>query len=78
MVCRQELTFGGIINNVQHRAKNGKGWGCLYRGYDESYEFRILVKYLKFRHFIIQNNFTFMKILVKEGWTNQDTGKKKN
>jgi DNA polymerase-3 subunit alpha len=32
-------------------------------------------EYLKFRHFIIQNNFTFMKI-VKEGWTNQDTGKK--
>ena len=75
----KNLTFGGIINNVQHRiAKNGKGWGMFtLEGYDESYEFRIFgEEYLKFRHFLIQNNFTFMKVLVKEGWTNQDTGKK--
>jgi DNA polymerase-3 subunit alpha len=75
----KNLTFGGIINNVQHRvAKNGKGWGIFtLEGYDENYEFRIFgEEYLKFRHFIIQNNFTFMKVLVKEGWTNQDTGKK--
>jgi DNA polymerase-3 subunit alpha len=32
-------------------------------------------EYLKFRHFI-QNNFTYMKVLVKEGWTDRDTGKK--
>ncbi|MBC5840839.1 DNA polymerase III subunit alpha [Flavobacterium sp. F-380] len=73
------LAFGGIINNVQHRvAKNGKGWGMFtLEGYDESYEFRIFgEEYLKFRHFIIQNNFTFMKVLVKDGWVNQDTGKK--
>ncbi|KDN55029.1 DNA polymerase III subunit alpha [Flavobacterium seoulense] len=73
------LTFGGIINDVQHRvAKNGKGWGMFsLEGYDESYEFRIFgEEYLKFRHFLIQNNFTFMKLTVKEGWMNQDTGKK--
>ncbi|MBU0940979.1 MAG: DNA polymerase III subunit alpha [Bacteroidetes bacterium] len=73
------LAFGGIINNVQHRvAKNGKGWGMFtLEGYDESYEFRIFgEEYLKFRHFIIQNNFTFMKVLVKDGWVNQDTDKK--
>jgi DNA polymerase-3 subunit alpha len=73
------LAFGGIINNVQHRvAKNGKGWGMFtLEGYDESYEFRIFgEEYLKFRHFIIQNNFTFMKVVVKDGWVNQDTGKK--
>jgi len=73
------LTFGGIINNVQHRvAKNGKGWAMFsLEGYDESFEFRIFgEEYLKFRHFLIQNNFTFMKLTVKEGWMNQDTGKK--
>ncbi|MGM8361605.1 DNA polymerase III subunit alpha [Flavobacterium sp. ARAG 55.4] len=73
------LTFGGIINDVQHRvAKNGKGWGMFsLEGYDESYEFRIFgEEYLKFRHFLIQNNFTFIKLTVKEGWMNQDTGKK--
>jgi DNA polymerase-3 subunit alpha len=46
-------------------------------GYDESYEFRIFgEEYLKFRHFLIQNNFAYIKVLVKEGWVNQDTGKK--
>jgi DNA polymerase-3 subunit alpha len=75
----KNLTFGGIITNVQHRvAKNGKGWGTfMLEGYDESYEFKIFgEEYLKFRHFFIQNNFTFMKVLIKEGWTNQETGKK--
>ena len=75
----KNLTFGGIINNVQHRvAKNGKGWGMFtLEGYDESYEFRIFgEEYLKFRHFLIQNNFTFMKVMVKEGWADKDTGKK--
>lgn len=72
------LSFGGIITNVQHKtAKNGKGWGSfVLEGYDESYEFRIFgEEYLKFRHFLIPNNFTFIKVLVKEGWINQE-GKK--
>jgi DNA polymerase-3 subunit alpha len=73
------LSFAGIINNVQHRvAKNGKGWGMFtLEGYDENFEFRIFgEEYLKFRHFFIQNNFTYIKIMVKEGWVNQETGKR--
>ena len=75
----KNLSFGGIISNVQHRiAKNGKGWALFtLEGYDESYEFKIFgEEYLKFRHFLIQNNFTFIKVLVKEGWTDKETGKK--
>ncbi len=75
----KNLTFGGIITNVQHRvAQNGKGWASfVLEGYDESHEFRIYgEEYLKFRHFLIQNNFTFIKILVREGWANKETGKK--
>jgi DNA polymerase-3 subunit alpha len=75
----KNLSFGGIITNVQHRvAKNGKGWASfMMEGYDESFEFRIFgEEYLKFRHFLIQNNFTFMRILVKEGWSDKETGKK--
>jgi DNA polymerase III subunit alpha len=46
-------------------------------GYDESYEFRIFgEEYLKFRHFLIQNNFTYIKVAVKEGWADKETGKK--
>jgi DNA polymerase-3 subunit alpha len=39
----EELDFGGIINNVQHRvAKTEKAWGIFtLEGYD-SYEFKIL------------------------------------
>jgi DNA polymerase-3 subunit alpha len=75
----KNLSFGGIITNVQHRiAKNGKGWASfVLEGYDENYEFRIFgEEYLKFRHFLIQNNFTFMKVAVKEGWADRETGKK--
>jgi len=75
----KNLNFAGIINNVQHRvAKNGKGWAVFnLEGYDESYEFKIFgEEYLKFRHFLIQNNFAFIKILIKDGWVNHDTGKK--
>ncbi|WP_409024901.1 DNA polymerase III subunit alpha [Flavobacterium sp.] len=75
----KNLSFGGIITNVQHRvAKNGKGWASfMMEGYDESFEFRIFgEEYLKFRHFLIQNNFTYIKIIVKEGWADKETGKK--
>ncbi|HEX8014356.1 MAG TPA: DNA polymerase III subunit alpha, partial [Flavobacterium sp.] len=75
----KNLTFAGIINNVQHRvAKNGKGWAAFnLEGYDESYEFKIFnEEYLKFRHFLIQNNFAHIKVLIKDGWVNHDTGKK--
>jgi DNA polymerase-3 subunit alpha len=74
----KNLTIGGIISNVQHKvAKNGKGWASfMLEGYDESHEFRIYgEEYLKFRHFLIANNFTYIKVTVKEGWVNQE-GKK--
>ncbi|MCW4468634.1 DNA polymerase III subunit alpha [Flavobacterium sp. MFBS3-15] len=74
----KNLSFGGIISNVQHKvAKNGKGWASfVLEGYDENHEFRIYgEEYLKFRHFLIGNNFTYIRVLVKEGWVNQE-GKK--
>jgi DNA polymerase-3 subunit alpha len=75
----KNLSFGGIVTNVQHRtAKNGKGWATFaLEGYDESYEFRIFDEdYLKYRHFLLQNQFVYFKINVKEGWVNRETGKK--
>jgi DNA polymerase-3 subunit alpha len=75
----KNLTFGGIISNVQHRiAKNGKGWALFHlEGYDESYEFKIFgEEYMKYRHYLIPNSFTYIKIMVKEGWPNKETGKK--
>ena len=75
----KNLTFGGIITNVQHRvAKNGKGWASfLLEGYDESYEFKIFGDdYMKNRYYLVPNSFTYMKIGIKEGWADKETGKK--
>ncbi len=75
----KNMSFGGIVTNVQHRtAKNGKGWATfVLEGYDESNEFRIFnEEYLKFRHFLVQNHFVFIKVNIKDGWINRDTGKK--
>ena len=73
------LTFAGIVTNVQYRtAKNGKDWAMFtLEGYDESHEFRIFdEEYLKYRHFLINNQFVYFKVTIKEGWVNRETGKK--
>ena len=75
----KSLTFGGIISNVQYRTgKNGKDWAMFtLEGYEESYDFRIFnEEYLKFRHFLVNNQFIYFKIGVKDGWVNRETGKK--
>jgi DNA polymerase-3 subunit alpha len=79
LYVNKNLSVGGIITNVQHKvAKNGKGWASFtLEGFDESYEFRIFgEEYLKFRHFLIPNNFTYIRLMVKEGWVDKETGKK--
>ena len=73
------LSFGGIITNVQYRTgKTGKDWAMFtLEGYDESHDFRIFnEEYLKFRHFLVNNQFIYFKIHVKDGWVNRETGKK--
>jgi len=75
----RELTFGGVVTDVQHRvSKQGKGWAAFtVEDYNDSYEFRIFGEdYLKFRHFFVVNSFVYVRAFVKEGWTNRDTGKK--
>jgi len=75
----RELVFGGVVTDVQHRvSKQGKGWALFtIEDYTDSFEFRIFgEEYLKFRHFLLQNSFVFVKSFIREGWTNKDTGKK--
>ena len=69
------LSFAGILTDVQHRiSKAGKGWGMFtMEDYKDSYEFRIFGEdYLKFKHFLIPNQFLFMKITILPGWTNKE------
>ncbi|HEA29985.1 MAG TPA: DNA polymerase III subunit alpha [Leeuwenhoekiella sp.] len=75
----REVTFGGVITEVQHRvSKNGKGWAAFFiEDFSDSFEFRMFGEdYLKFRHFLIPNSFVHVRVYIKEGWTNRDTGKK--
>jgi len=75
----KEISFGGVVTDVQHRvSKQGKGWGTFtIEDYMNSHEFRIFgEEYLKFKHFLMHNNFVFVRALIKEGWTNRDTGAK--
>ena len=73
------LTFAGIITNVQYRtAKNGKDWAMFtLEGYDESHEFRIFnEEFLKYKHFLVNNQFIYFKVTIKDGWVDRETGKK--
>ena len=75
----KNLSFGGIVSNVQHRTtQQNKGWATFnIEGYEETFEFKIFnEEYLKFRHYLVQSQFVFIKIFVKEGWANKETGKK--
>ena len=77
-VINRELTFGGVVSDVQHRvSKQGKGWATfIIDDYTSSQEFRIFgEEYLKFRHFLVKNSFVHVRVFVKEGWKNKETGK---
>ncbi|MEJ2112788.1 MAG: DNA polymerase III subunit alpha [Flavobacteriaceae bacterium] len=75
----KELIFGGVVTDVQHRvSRQGKGWALFtVEDYTDSYEFKIFgEEYLKYRHFLMKNNFVFVRVFIKEGWINRETGKK--
>ncbi|OYU84622.1 MAG: DNA polymerase III subunit alpha [Flavobacterium sp. BFFFF2] len=75
----KNVSFAGIVTQVQYKtARNGKDWATfVLEGYEDSHEFRIFDEdYLKFRHFLVQNHFVFVKVLVRDGWVNRETGKK--
>ncbi|MGI9549685.1 MAG: DNA polymerase III subunit alpha [Aurantibacter sp.] len=75
----RELSFAGVITDVQHRtSKNGKGWALFtMEDYTDTHEFRIFgEEYLRFRHFLMINSFVHIKVFVRDGWVNRDTGKK--
>ena len=71
----RELSFAGIITDVQHKvSKNGKPWGTFtFEDYSEAYEFRLFNEdYLKFRHFLIPSTFLYLKTVLRRAWQNGD------
>jgi DNA polymerase-3 subunit alpha len=78
-LVNKELSFGGMVGEVDHRvSKNGKGWAIFsLEDFEESYEFKIFgEEYLKYRHFLVSDSFIHVKALVREGWVNRETGKR--
>ncbi|MGB5436227.1 MAG: DNA polymerase III subunit alpha, partial [Maribacter sp.] len=78
-LVNREFSIAGVISDVQHRvSKNGKGWALFtIEDYTDSFEFRIFgEEYLKYRHFLMLNSFVYVKIFVREGWVNRETGQK--
>ena len=74
----KEVRIAGIIGEVEHKiSKNGKGWATfILEDYYESYELRIFGEdYLKFKHFLNENNFVCIKMFVKEGWKDRESGR---
>ena len=77
-LVNKNLIVAGIVNEIQHlESKNGKGWGRFtLEDFSDQYEFRIFgEEYLRFKHFIGVNQFIRIKINIKEGWKNQETGR---
>jgi len=69
------LSFAGIISDVQHRvSKAGKGWAMFtIEDYGDSHEFRIFgEEYLKMKHFLVPNSFLFVRATIQPGWTNKE------
>ncbi|MBT8308293.1 MAG: DNA polymerase III subunit alpha [Maribacter sp.] len=78
-LINREIAIAGVVSDVQHRiSKNGKGWALFtIEDYTDTFEFRIFgEEYLKFRHFLMINSFVYLKIFIREGWVNRETGKK--
>ena len=71
----QDVRFGGMIVKMEHlTSKNGKGWGAFtIEDYSGTAEFRIFgEEYLKFRPFLSEKQFVFIKAHIKGGYTTPD------
>ncbi len=77
-LINKNINVAGIVNEIQHlESRNGKGWGRFtLEDFSDQFEFRIFgEEYLKFKHFISVNQFVRIKINIKKGWRNQESGR---
>ena len=69
------LTFSGILSDVQHRtSQNGNKWASFFIvDYNDSHEFRIFKDtYLKFKPYLVEHEFRQFKVNISAGWRNKD------
>jgi DNA polymerase III subunit alpha len=73
----RELTLGGVVTENEDRlSRNGKKWGTFtLEDYSGTHVFRVFgEEYLKYEHFFKPGNFLFVRLLIREGYTNRDSG----
>ena len=73
----RELTLGGVVTESEDRlSTNGKKWGTFtLEDYSGTHVFRVFgEEYLKYEHFFKPGNFLFVRLLIREGYTNRDSG----
>jgi DNA polymerase-3 subunit alpha len=78
LCVNKNINVAGIINDFEFlESRNGKQWAKFtLEDFSEQYEFRIFgEEFLKFKHFININQFIRLKLHIKEGWRNQETGR---
>ena len=77
-LINRDLYIGGIINEVEHlQSKTGNGFAVFsFEDFSDQYQFRIFGEdYLKYKHFLEENKILRLRIAVREGWVNRDTGR---
>jgi len=77
-LLNKDFYVGGIINEVEHLvSKTGNGFAVFsFEDFNDQYKFRIFgEEYLKYKHLLEDNKILRLRLLVKEGWVNKDTGR---
>ena len=77
-LINKDLYVGGIINEVEHlQSKTGNGFAVFsFEDFNDQYKFRIFgEEYLKFKHLLEENKILRLRLNVREGWVNKETGR---
>ena len=77
-IVNKDFYVGGIINEVEHlMSKTGNGFGVFsFEDFNDQYKFRIFGEdYLKYKHLLEENKILRLRIAIKEGWVNRETGR---
>ena len=77
-IVNKELSFCGIVSTVEHKvSRTGKGWAIFQlEDFKDVFEFKIFgEEYLRFRHFIVTDQFIRIKIKIQQGWVNRESGR---
>ena len=77
-IINKDIYVGGIINEVEHlQTKTGNGFAVFsFEDFNDQYQFRIFGEdYLKYKHLIEENKILRLRISIREGWVNRETGR---